>query len=41
MLGWIGDFAVSSGSLVYAPGSRDIVTPRTLVWVDRKGAEHR
>jgi eukaryotic-like serine/threonine-protein kinase len=34
------NFALSpGGSLVYAPSGRATVTPRTLVWVDRKGTE--
>jgi serine/threonine-protein kinase len=34
------NYALSpNGSLVYAPARPDIATPRTLVWVDRKGAE--
>ena len=34
------DFAVSkAGTLVYAPGSADVEAQRSLVWVDRRGAE--
>jgi serine/threonine-protein kinase len=34
------DFAVSkTGTLVYAPGSADVEARRSLVWVDRRGAE--
>jgi eukaryotic-like serine/threonine-protein kinase len=34
------DFAVSkTGTLVYAPGNSDVEAQRSLVWVDRQGAE--
>ena len=34
------NFALSAnGSLVYAPSTKDVATPRMLVWVDRQGRE--
>ena len=34
------NFALSpNGSLLYSAGTGDVVTPRSLVWVDRKGTE--